>query len=341
MKNIKTLSIICISLLQTACMGLPTSKSTGNFPKPSVPSNLKDMPYEKWQDTESGRFAHSLQYEDKLAKPVPYTFTEGKDYRQESIDYFEHLCKTEGKDYIYKTVTGVDTIAQLRSFEIPFERQNNPNWGPQSYRFHPYALESPVFFNENLGGLIDNMKQNKEPLSKVSFDAIRRFYALGYSGYEVVFNNAEIYQYNRDYKKASSLDRKILSQEEIDILINSVSKNNNLISKYGFTWKGFSRPQDRDYGIAGGDLIILDLITNEIIAIQRTFIKGSIQRNSSSGLNWEGVGCFEQYKNHLLHTDKDFTNKDFVEKAKLINYASPNSRISPSFIHNVLKPLNK
>ena len=74
---------------------------------PKVPSHLKDMPYEKWQDTESGKFAHSLQYEDKLAKPIPYNFMRSKPYEQESIDYFEHLCKTEGKDYIYKTVKSI------------------------------------------------------------------------------------------------------------------------------------------------------------------------------------------------------------------------------------------
>ena len=135
-----------------------------NEPRPKIEEDLKNIPYEKWQDTDSGRFAHALQYDDKLAKPVPYSFIKGKDYRQESIDYFEHLCKTEGKDYIYSTAKNVDTVAQLRSFEIPMQKMQH--WDPQYYKLHPYAMEAPLFFNENIAGLIDlEMRNSQDSLS--------------------------------------------------------------------------------------------------------------------------------------------------------------------------------
>jgi hypothetical protein len=44
-----------------------------------------------------------------------------------------------------------------------------------------------------------------------------------------------------------------------------------LQSEYGVVWRGISRPYDREMGIAGGELIVLHLHTNEILAVHRGF----------------------------------------------------------------------
>lgn len=42
-------------------------------------------------------------------------------------------------------------------------------------------------------------------------------------------------------------------------------------ARYGFTWRGIKRPHDREMGIAGGELIVLDLETNEVLGLRRGY----------------------------------------------------------------------
>jgi hypothetical protein len=44
-------------------------------------------------------------------------------------------------------------------------------------------------------------------------------------------------------------------------------------SRYSYTWRGIPRPHDREFGIAGGELILLDLETNEVLAVRRGYIR--------------------------------------------------------------------
>lgn len=47
-------------------------------------------------------------------------------------------------------------------------------------------------------------------------------------------------------------------------------------SRYGVLWRGISRPQDRAMGIGGGEVIVLDLQTNEILAVRRGFAMSTV-----------------------------------------------------------------
>ncbi len=42
-------------------------------------------------------------------------------------------------------------------------------------------------------------------------------------------------------------------------------------ARYGYTWRGIKREKDRRYGIAGGEYLIVDLETNEVLAVKRRF----------------------------------------------------------------------
>ena len=43
------------------------------------------------------------------------------------------------------------------------------------------------------------------------------------------------------------------------------------MARYGFTWRGITRLNDREMGIAGGELIVLDLETSEVLGFRRIF----------------------------------------------------------------------
>lgn len=59
-----------------------------------------------------------------------------------------------------------------------------------------------------------------------------------------------------------------------------------LKSSYGVVWRGINRPFDREMGIAGGETIVLDLKTNEILAISRGFAIVGYERKASPNFIW-------------------------------------------------------
>lgn len=77
--------------------------------------------------TEEGRFAHSI----KIPNPVP----EDSGYKPGMTpeQYFEHLCKTEAREFIYKTMENIEGIYMMR-----------PKQEANDYELeHLYALEDP------------------------------------------------------------------------------------------------------------------------------------------------------------------------------------------------------
>lgn len=59
-------------------------------------------------------------------------------------------------------------------------------------------------------------------------------------------------------------------------------------SRYGYAWRGITRPHDRELGIAGGELIILDVQSNEVVAVRRGYIRSGDVRNNLTGIWWLG-----------------------------------------------------
>lgn len=92
-------------------------------------------------------------------------------------------------------------------------------------------------------------------------------------------------------------------------------------ARYGYTWRGIRRDRDREFGIAGGELMVLDLQTNEVLAVRRSFAIAKEYRGA--GLNWE----FAYFCPATLRIDG---KKRIVDK---IEYPY-------SFVFEVLKPVN-
>jgi hypothetical protein len=63
---------------------------------------------------------------------------------------------------------------------------------------------------------------------------------------------------------------------------------NTIKSQYGYVWRGIRRPHDRELGIAGGELIVLDVRNNEVLAVRRGFIRSGDVRNNLTGVWWLG-----------------------------------------------------
>lgn len=55
----------------------------------------------------------------------------------------------------------------------------------------------------------------------------------------------------------------------IPMKVETVTK---ISAEYGYTWRGISREKDRDNGIAGGETVVVNLRSGEILALHRGFV---------------------------------------------------------------------
>ncbi|MCE9639240.1 MAG: hypothetical protein K8S22_03650 [Betaproteobacteria bacterium] len=217
----------------------------------SNPYKLLDVKVEDWMATEEGRAAHAIQ----IPNPVP----EDSGYRKgmSQQEYFEHLCKTEAGEFIFKTVDNVEGIFQLRPRKNVYSEEELK---------HLYAMEDPYGHyteeNENIGF------QMVEPLK--------------YTYFEIPVGGAR--KYGADWRSlldpslfiappqgASIARYTYIASQTADSHNKRLEYDDKVKSRYGFTWRGIKRPHDRELGIGGGELIVLDLQTNEVMAVRRGY----------------------------------------------------------------------
>lgn len=73
----------------------------------------------------------------------------------------------------------------------------------------------------------------------------------------------------------SSPDRKLYDESELSVghITPKVEATHEIKSRYGYMWRGIERsPHDRELGIAGGEVLVFDLKTNEVLGVRRNFM---------------------------------------------------------------------
>ena len=193
---------------------------------------------EEWVATSEGRLAHSI----KIPNPVP----RDSGYRpgMTSQQYFEHLCKTEAGEFIYKTVEKVEGLFMMRS------RKRATDYELE----HLYALEDP--FGE-IGG------EHHSPAEYFVQPHIGRYRFLELPAGDEVHQGTKRYRrFFRDKNAISGKDyQTVIDGKAVFVpYIVGELETKTISSKYGFTWRGIARRQGRDLGIAGSELIVLDLL---------------------------------------------------------------------------------
>jgi hypothetical protein len=202
-------------------------------------------------------------------------------------DYFDHLCATEAGEFIYKTVENVEGIYQMR----PREHVTDKMLMERYFLEDPYGhLESEV--NEIQKGYVNPRYM----------DAVKGGYVLYKPDQNYKFLEKPIPVHLQDTRDGARYLR--YTRPNTDKLVVEDGKHLyprnaqpklieerviEIKSRYGFAWRGIERPHDRELGIAGGELIVLDLQANEILAIRRGFLISGKTRETPQGIWWLGA----------------------------------------------------
>ncbi len=174
--------------------------------------------------------------------------------------YFEALCKAEAGEFIYKTVEGVEGIYVIRPRPIEIGDIRHED---------RYVIESPY----------------------------------GYENWETehahkIFAGPKGYRFLEAPRSMSSLSNGIQGVRRYTYIAGSKpsvwieEEIQAPSSVYGYLWREIPRKRDREKNISGGELVILNIRTSEILAIKRGFILGGPIRGSHTVIYWrQGRHC--------------------------------------------------
>ena len=244
------------------------------FPEPEYWPNLP-APTVKWPEA-----------------PNPPTYQSGMT-REE---YYKALCKFEAGEFVYRVVAEVDGLYQIRP--------RKPASG-QALRDR-YVMEDPYGYT-NL--------ESTEP----GFVFVGR---NKYTFLEVPARTAVIPDSGRGYRDPSmfasadsnSSVARYWGYDSQDMKTLKRAFDPSLKARYGYLWRGISRPNDRNLGIAGGELAVVDLQSGEILGLRRGFIVSGKVRNTRSGFQWEiGAACPANAAAPGLHKSDHFSYS-FISK---------------------------
>lgn len=221
---------------------------------------------EQWLQDEEARIAHSLKLPDAVPKPVPFDFDKAwwkakvPGSPAVNVQYFNHLCSTEAGEWIFRRVKNVEGLYFARPQGMPSDDFLRDPYGPEA----PWVQRH---YQITGGSLSSDGQQFVSPPS-----ANYRFVEQPQRDVKWQKKIAEPYVRLFGYTREPALDytgkptRFLKDKTPMQIL--GITKPS---ARYGYTWRGVRRERDREHGVAGGELLIYDLQTKEIIGVRRTF----------------------------------------------------------------------
>ncbi|MFP8833550.1 hypothetical protein ACLIJR_04685 [Hydrogenophaga sp. XSHU_21] len=244
----------------------------------------------QWLDTPEARIAHGL----KLPATVPQQaqpFDFGRAWWKSwlpgtpkvAVQYFNHLCSTEAGEWIVRTVPNVEGLYFARPQGDPAPASAKDD-DPLTL---PYALEMPWIQRKfRLSGdakPLDvgawfvyppflNYRFVEQPRRDVRWqEAIREPYIrlFGYTQTQSLDQNGRV---TTHFKQATPMQ---------------VTGIPAITARYGYTWRGIVRLRDREHGISGGELLIYDLQTKEVLAVRRQFLIAFSNPRGQGRAMWE------------------------------------------------------
>jgi len=190
----------------------------------------------EWVSTPEGQFAHSIV----IPNPVPKD--SGYRWWWSAKKYFLHLCEKEAGEFVFKTAENVEGFLFMR-----------PPKRPTDFDLKDlYKLESPNF-ERSFQAYRDDIRSRG-----------RHFSSPGRNYLYVEEPDMAAGITTRKYLRASTYDGKAFELSRVEHL-------DIASSKYAVTWRGLRRPRDREHGISGAEVIVINLESNAVMAIWRDF----------------------------------------------------------------------
>lgn len=203
------------------------------------------------------------------------------------LEYWQALCKAEAGEFIYRVVEDVEGLYMIRP----------RNTEPEHATYDRWVREDPYGYGDR-DEHWDSFRILTGPTNRPEAQAKYRSY-FTYLYIERPVQTHPIRSWDEKLWHPSIVQAPpagaryalYYGNDRKDNKSIRVRYADKLVSRYGYTWRGISRPHDRELGVAGGELIVVDLKTNEVLAMRRGFRLGPPDPRRGLELLWSGGVC--------------------------------------------------
>ena len=187
-----------------------------------------------------------------------------------SKDYFDALCGEEAGDFIFRTVENVEGVARLRPPEVATEELLRHLFATEGTG--SMSLWHVTVRGDDIGAVLVQPKHGRYQYAEAPAFA-----------QTIKKDSFPFRRFTRDAAHATGLTKNYRSDGSTHTVPNQVVDVgvSQLRAPYGFTWRGIVRPNDREMGIAGAELIIVDRSTKEALAVRRLFTATSVGKRGA------------------------------------------------------------
>jgi len=166
-------------------------------------------------------------------------------------EYWEALCKAEAGEFIFSTVSNVEGVYHARP----------RGWTTDNELMDRYVLEDPYFASDILGTPALETELVQPYSGQYTFLESHVGQSPTFARHERIdpSNARKTYQTARDGKWL-----------RVPFIVEE-KRTPYVRSRYGFSWRGIHRGDDRLNGIAGSEFVVVDMQSGEILAFRRGF----------------------------------------------------------------------
>ena len=249
---------------------------------------------QQWLQDSEAKIAHSLKLPDSVPKPVPFDFS--KAHRKswlpgtpkQSVQYFNHLCSTEAGEWIFRKVQNVEGFYFARPQGEPTTDTMTDPYGPEMPWIQRFFL---------LRGDYEPLDQARwliqPPLYNYRFVEQPRRNTKWQDGIKEPY--VRLFGYTQEPMRRVDGSSTPYWRKKTPMQVIGIPA---LTARYGYTWRGIRRARDREHGIAGGELLIYDLQTKEVLAVRRQFLIASHNPRGAGKAMWEVAASCSQVRAH-------------------------------------------
>ena len=230
--------------------------------------------------------------------------------------YHDWLCANDAGEFIFRTAENVEGIYEMRSrqesYKIHLEKfglyRPGMLWPNEPFSNDRYFWEDPLglaWYPDSLNRFTANAQNLPHPDGRLARGLVGYNLGMAYQFEEKAIWRADLSKYGDAryfrYEPTFPAEAQLTSGGNAVMPVANpiVTKRTPVVelkSRYGYFWRGLTRSDhERAMGIAGSEIIIVDLATNNVMAIRRSWAysrrnpgrRDAVEREAQS--QWIGV----------------------------------------------------
>lgn len=243
-------------------------------------------------------FAHALKLPEGVPQPVPFDFKAARIkaieanvlpfeiHQHVAQQYFDHLCSTEAGVTVFDTAENVDGVLMLRSERRGVSKPwTHDRYGTEDAVSQGNYMADEDFYGGYYGTPVDMIQPHRGRYAFIEYPA------SGLSG-----------SFFRFVRKLNSeppdgYGNGVMGTPLPLMVVRTVVPES--IAKYAITWRGLRRPRDREFAIAGSEMIVLEVGSKRVLAVNRDFLLSG-RDIRPSGVWWSNAQSCRHTKNTAL-----------------------------------------